>query len=362
MSPLINEGTDLAMRFGFTSGQTLVQTPSPLTRLNYFDGKFLRADDLRREQDYVRQLVQFSNQGLGAGVVYGMDTVLDAQGRVSIGPGLAMDSTGRTLLIQSAAAFDIAGLIDASRRIRQSNGNAATTNGNADFGGCVDATSAPGDVPTQGGSLFVICIGHAESLCGQEDVYGRLCEEACITATDRPLIVEGVVVRALPLTLHTTLASSRAVALDQRHLRSLVASAFFEDERKVVACLISRAGLALDSWCVGAELTGVCCVPLAVVARAGTQTIFLDAWTARRERMEAPARRYWAWRMCMRPWDAYLAQILQFQCQLHEVLGGDGDPGNIDPCASQQRVLDDAAKYLREVDQTYTRHIEALSK
>ncbi len=361
MSPLINEGTDLAMSFGLTSGQMLVQTPSPLTRLNYFDGKFLRAEDLRREQDYVRQLVQFSNQGLGAGVVYGMDTVLDSQGRVSIGPGLAMDSTGRTLLVQSAAAFDIGMLIDATRRIRQTNGR-ATTNGNADFGGCVDATSAPGDVPTQGGSLYVICIGHAESLCGQEDVYGRLCEEACITATDRPLIVEGVVVRALPLTLHTALASSRTVALDRRHMRSLVASAYFEDERKVVACLISRAGLALDTWCVGAELSGVCCVPLAVVARAGSQTIFLDAWTARRERMEAPARRYWAWRMCMRPWDAYLAQILQFQCQLHEVLGDGGDPGSEDPCAPQRGVLDEASKYLRDFDETYTRHISALAR
>ena len=72
MSPLINEGTDLVMRFGAAAGQTIVSAGSPLTRLNYFDGKFLRADDLRREQAYLRQLVQFSNQGLGAGVVYGI--------------------------------------------------------------------------------------------------------------------------------------------------------------------------------------------------------------------------------------------------------------------------------------------------
>ncbi len=363
MSPLINEGTDLALRFASASGQTVVNADSPLTRLNYFDGKFLRADDLRREQSYMRQLVQFSNQGLGAGIVYGMDTVLDNKGRLSIGAGLAMDSTGRTLLIGQTATLDVAALIDASRRIASSRlmktGLAAT---GAEFGDCIESSAPPADGLTPAGSLYVICVGHAESLCGTEDVYGRLCEEACVTATDRPLVVEGVVVRALPLTLRTPLASSR-VPLDRRHLRSLVASAYFEDERHIVESLISRAGLALDTWCVGAELSAVGCVPLAVISRAGAATVFLDAWTVRRERMNAPAKRYWAWRMAMRPWDVFLAHVLQFQCQLHEVLGDDpSDPGNVDPCAPQQSVLSETAKYLSEVDQTYTQHIEALAK
>ena len=367
MSPLINEGTDLVMRFGAAGGQTIVSAGSPLTRLNYFDGKFLRADDLRREQNYLRQLVQFSNQGLGPGVVYGMDTVLDRQGRLSIGAGLAMDSVGRTLLIGSTTTLDIGALIDASRRVavdlrRKSVVTGVPCGGGADFADCVDVTAPPTDVVTPAGSLYVICVGHAESLCGTEDVYGRLCEEACVTATDRPLIVEGVVVRALPLTLRTPLATSR-VTLDQRHLRSLVASAYFEDERHIVASLISGAGLALDTWCVGAELTAVACVPLAVIGRAGTTTVFFDAWTARRERMEAPAKRYWAWRMAMRPWDVFLAQVLQFQCQLHEVLGADpSDPNVPAPCAPQQQVLNETAKYLEAFDQSYTRHIGALAK
>lgn len=364
MSPLINEGTSLALRLTAPGGQTLVQSPSPLTRLNYFDGKFLRADDLRREQDYLRQLVQFSNQGLGAGIVYGMDTTLDGQ-QLSIGPGLAMDSDGRTLLISAAATLDIGTLIDSTRRLvqlKQAATATALTAGTADFAPCMDVTTAPTDSVTPGGSLYVICVGHAESLCGTEDVYGRLCEEACVTATDRPYLVEGVIVRAVPLTLRTPCAKSRTVTLTRRHLRSLVASAYFEDERHVVESLISGAGLALDTWCVGAEAGAVGCVPLAVVARAGTTTIYLDAWTARRERIEAPARRYWAWRMAMRPWDVYLAQILQFQCQLHEVLGGvaRAPGGPDDPCAAQQQVLSDAADYLRTLEQSYSSQVEML--
>jgi len=361
VSPTINEGTSLAI--GIANGQTVVNASSPLTRLNYFDGKFLRADDLQREQQYLRQLVQFSNQGLGAGIVYGLDTALDRQGRLSIGEGLAMDSNGRTLLVGSNATLDIASLIDVSRRTTtRTKTNGKTIIGNADFADCTDVTTAPSDTVGPASGLYVICIGHAESLCGTEDVYGRLCEDACVTATDRPYIVEGVVVRALPLTLRTPLPTSKAVALSRTHLRSLVASAYFEDERHVVESLISGAGLSSDVWCAGADLTAVGCVPLAVVGRAGTTTTFLDTWTVRRERMDAPAKRYWAWRMAMRPWDVYLAHILQFQCQLHEVLGGDTDGGSTDPCAPQQKALNDASQYLRDFSDSYARHIEALSK
>jgi hypothetical protein len=359
--PLINEGTDLAQRFGSAGGQTIVNADSPLTRLNYFDGKFLRADDLRREQSYLRQLVQFSNQGLGAGVVYGMDTVLDRQGRLSIGSGLAHDSTGRTLLISGTAVFDVGMLIDATRRIARP--AAPSRQGSAAFGPCIDATTGQDDGLAAGASLYLVCVGHAESLCGIEDVYGRLCEEACVTATDRPLIVEGVVVRLLPLTLRSPLPVSRAVALDGRHLRSRVAAAWFEDERRVVGSLISAAGLALDTWCLGADASAVGCVPLAVLARAGNTTVFLDAWTTRRERIEAPARRYWAWRMAMRPWDVFLAHVLQFQCQLHEVLGGTRVPGeDDDPCRRQGQLLAEAEQYLASVEQSYQKQVERLAR
>ena len=59
---------------GTDPGIHVIPVPTPLTRLNYFDGKFLRADDLRTEQDYLRRLTWISNQGLGSGVVFGYDT------------------------------------------------------------------------------------------------------------------------------------------------------------------------------------------------------------------------------------------------------------------------------------------------
>jgi hypothetical protein len=44
--------------------------------------------------------------------------------------------------------------------------------------------------------FYLISIHHSEAYCGEEDVYGKLCSEACSTSTDRSYIIEGIEVRA----------------------------------------------------------------------------------------------------------------------------------------------------------------------
>src|SRR5215831_8897976 len=58
------------------NGVTIIVPGSPLTRLNYFDGKFLRAVDLQTEQAYLRTLVELSNKAGGPGVAYGFSASL----------------------------------------------------------------------------------------------------------------------------------------------------------------------------------------------------------------------------------------------------------------------------------------------
>jgi len=53
---------------GAPNGQPLISYGTPLTRLNYFDGKFLRSTDLELEQRYLRSIVELSNQAGGSGV------------------------------------------------------------------------------------------------------------------------------------------------------------------------------------------------------------------------------------------------------------------------------------------------------
>ena len=75
-------------------GVTVIDPSTPLRRLNYFDGKFLRASDFDVEQSYLRELVALSNQGIGPGVVYGYDTILGSGDTIQVGPGLAIDPAG----------------------------------------------------------------------------------------------------------------------------------------------------------------------------------------------------------------------------------------------------------------------------
>jgi hypothetical protein len=320
-------------------GVTVIPDPTPLTRLNYFDGKFLRAEDLRAEQQYLRRLVELSNQGGGPGVAYGFDISLGGEA-LNIGPGLAFDPTGRVLLLPEKFSVTVQDLIDKSRQ--QQDIQRALSAGKGTFGDCaVYVEDAPGAVLSEA-NLYLITVGFAEALCGQEDVFGKLCEEACTTSSDRPFLVEGINVRAIPLSLRTALPTS-TLSLSRVHLRSRVASAYFEDERKVVASFIQGDRLKSNMWCLGADAAGGRDVPIGVLARAGGVTVFLDAWIARRERIDTPAKRYWQWRMAMRPWDVFLAQVLQFQCQLHEVLRTRPAGGADDPCGGSRQIIHEAS-------------------
>ena len=268
-------------------------------------------------------------------------------------PASRSNAQGRALLLPIETSINIQELINKSRAL-QNIFSASQVQSDGGFGPCQLSTAAPEVNPLAASDLFVITISQAEALCGEEDVFGNLCEEACVTSTDRPFVVEGLTVRAVPLALQTPLPSSKAFPLTGLHLRSRVASAYFEDERRRVAGLISKAGLEQAVWCLGADAENGGGVPIGVIAREGSGTIFLDPWIARRERMDAPARRYWQWRMMMRPWDVFLAQVLQFQCQLHDLFKNIPAPGGgADPCGGALSAISEAAATIAELKQFY---------
>jgi hypothetical protein len=336
---------------GDVGGITIVEPSTPLRRLNYFDGKFLRADDFTVEQSYLRELVALSNQGLGPGVVYGYDTTQVAGDSIQVGPGLAIDPSGKVLLLQSTVTQSVQALIDATRKLAAQTADASGKTGG--FSDCVEVAAPAPTTVVQTSDLYVIAVCAAEALCGQQDVYGVACQDACVTATDRPYRLDGIVLRAIPLQLVTQFPTSKAVDIGaDSYLRSKVAHSWFADEQLRHPSAISRAGLLTQVWCLGAGYAFDCCeVPLAVVARSGASTLFLDAWTVRRERIDAPAKRYWQWKMRMRPWDVFLAQVLQFQCQLADLLSGIVVPGGRGgaPCAEAHKAIGEAARFVEQV-------------
>lgn len=335
------------------TGVSVIPSDTLLTRLNYYDGKFLRAEDLQTEQRYLRNLVQLSNQTGGSGVAHGYDVMLSGGGdTLNVGPGLAIDPAGRVLLLPQVVTLNVQELIERSRQMFASM-KASGKGAGSVFDDCEFVSETPPDLTPQSGDFYVITISHAEAYCGQEDVYGQLCKEACASSTDRPYIIEGLVIRAEPLQLETLLAQSKAVMLTQKHLRSQVASAYFNDERNHIKSLILKAGIQSNVWCFGALAAGGSSVPIALLARAGQSTLFLDAWTARRELIDTPAKRYWQWRMSMRPWDVFLAHILQFQCQLSDLFKNTPDPAAEDPCKDELELLAEAEIAIAQINQYF---------
>ena len=323
MATTISGGTGPQVFVGEESGLTVVAPGTPLTRLNYYDGKFLRADDLDVEQGYFRQLTWLSNVAGGSGVVHGFNVDEASGDAISLSPGLAIDPLGRVLLLPQSVTIDVQTLIDQTERLRllilRRRGI-----GKGEFADCIAesvATAPPGSttvVDTPG--FYLITIALAEALCGEDFVFGTLCEEACATSVQRPRRLDGIAVRAWPFTPRHALPGSSAVTMAPLHLRSRLAAARFADETADFASLLTGADLTSTVWCHGACAPGPNDVALAVLARSGGATQFLDEWTARRELIETPPRRYWAGRMAMRPLAVFLAQVLQFQCQLRDIL------------------------------------------
>ncbi|MGH3933451.1 MAG: hypothetical protein ACRDS1_00465 [Pseudonocardiaceae bacterium] len=320
---------------GSRPGLSVVDPGTVLTRLWYFDGKFLRAAGFRLDQEYVRSLVALSNQATGSGVVHGFDVARAGGDRLRVEGGLALAASGRVVYLPQRVELPIAELI--TRSTGTFDPSSSPEPGVAAFGRCPPDQPAGPDVTVPARPLYVLTVAGIEALCGEGERFGQLCEDACATETDRSKVVEGVCFRVRELTL--ALPASTAVPFGNEHLRSRVASAYFELERTAVASMISGAGLANPVWCAAAEGIGGEEVALAVFDRGGAVTSFVDGWIARRELIETTPRRYWAQRMAMRPWDVFLAQVLQFQCQLLDLGAGGAGGGIADPCAGERDAL-----------------------
>ncbi|MFB7666128.1 hypothetical protein ACFC1R_19600 [Kitasatospora sp. NPDC056138] len=246
-------------------------------RLNPFDGLFLRAEHLTRMQDYALALATAVGAGGGPGVVEGFE-VVNSQGVLQIGGGLAIDAYGRPLRSGRAVSLPLAALTP-----------------DTDTFWWVEATSAAWEF-------------------GESAVQGTLCDDPCSGgATRRPYLAEGVRIRLTPAT-EGSLGSQPPA-----DRRGWLASRLFAAERTEASPWpYGPAGWTAlpGSWAPPpAAPTRPTAVRLAVLVpvsddRKGWE---VDVWAARRDRGGPPPQRYWQGRLGMRPWDVFTAQVLQFQ-------------------------------------------------
>lgn len=328
-------------------GVAFIEQASPLTRLHYFDGKFLRADAFALEQDYHRTRTRLANLAGGWGVVNGLGIAL-AGNQLTVGAGLAITATGNFVLATGDFTADLADLIEVAAP--------APLTGNDEFGNCPEP-GKDGTKESTGLNIYEITVGPVEGLCGNEAVYGKLCESACVSSSQHPYWREGVVLRLRPIGLK--LPTSTAVVLAAAHLRNRVASAYFAAEPWLTPSALSAAGLASEVWCQPASLYGRNEVVIGLLVRDAGVNRVIDAWSGRRERMDTQARGYWQGRMAMRPWNVFVAQILQFQCQLAALFDGTGI-SPVDDCDALRGVLDQTRKDLAALHKKYSESTENI--
>ncbi|GAA1032090.1 hypothetical protein GCM10009557_29470 [Virgisporangium ochraceum] len=289
-----------------------VETPTAaggISRLNAFDGLFLRAEHLIAMQDYARDLALAVGCGGGPGVVSGF-TVTHGTEYLDISPGLAVDPAGRPLRSHDVIRLPLTGT----------------------FVPALDAN---------GFWWIEILLGTWQY--GDADVTGSLCDEPCGGGTSKRLYkAEGV---------HARLSSATRPGFDLQppeQRRNWLARELFGVEE--------TAGGRQTLTGASALLTRNTWLPAVPETSSGEQPVVrlgvlipgrskmrdeVDTWIARRDRGAAPPERDWRWRLGMRPWDVFIAQILQFQEQL-------ADRHDTPAQAAERKLLIEFAELIRE--------------
>jgi hypothetical protein len=291
-------------RQGAGPGIPLVLSSSPLRHPVYADGLGLRAEHLQVEQAALRALFAFGGADGGPRIVRGLEVEPNGKRELLLGPGLAVDARGRPLLLPRARRLSLDRLVASTAQEKK---------------------TAPDEIAR----LYVLTARHAEGPQG---------------TTPDVVEVEGLLLRAQPLPLSRPLPVSRTVPLDHRHLRSRAAAAVFGGQR--ARGIVSAAGLAQETWCTGAAQASEDDVPLAAFAWTAGGLAFVDPWIVRRERCDGAPRRQWSALLGHRSWEEFLAEVLQFQCQLADSLQADPRQPP-DPSGNLRAVLQDAFGYAK---------------
>ncbi|MGW4095836.1 hypothetical protein [Mycobacterium sp. NPDC004974] len=277
---------------------------SGLRALNAANGLFLRAEHLGQMQAYAEEFALLAGVAAGPGVDYGYTVALDGP-NLHVAPGLAIDGSRRPLRLVS----DVTLKLDA--------------------------------LPELGANEFwvVEVVAADPRAAGSEAVYGTLCSDPCGGATIRPWLDAAVTIRLSRDSLDGLAGAPASLK------RNRLASRYFERERSGSDPWLTPTGGGRPVggplgrlWRAGAPESAAPSGPvrLAVLFQVGGKWV-VDTWTARRDIGDGPARAVWENRLGLRPWNVFMAQVLQFEAQLVDTGAGLTVTGG--SCEDKQRKL-----------------------
>lgn len=324
-----------------TLPETEAQAPGQngLFRLNYFNGRFLSAEGLRKEQIYWDYRARLLGEVHPPGVAWGMSLEYDhawtapdklAEGKyqpkggmapgtkISLKPGLAYNGIGQPVVVGAEFEFTFAQLMDQFR----SNKTVVVDGGTAFFP-CVCLAPMPcGDMPA-GQALpagpYLLLIDPKDSLEGEAKVYTQVCPGKA-PACEKDGIRGGFVLSLARFPVEVPMETIES----SWDLRSLLAAYYFGVYEHSLLTRWARP-FPLDEgnkdFCHGPgpfdRVAGH--VPLAMVYVGSDGTIlFVDPWIPRRS-IAATASAGWHANLRGAPTaPAIIARLHQFQCQVHD--------------------------------------------
>jgi len=314
-----------------------------LFRANWFNGRFLDADTLKRQERYWDLRLLTEAQVHPTGVSWGlgfqlgdhdwpMPTGEEAVGHgdvknnrvitcghsITLQPGVAFDGLGRPAIVDQPFKFTIDDLIPRYREKPQ-----VAVPGGTTFSGCIclQEIEKAGELgPSLSAGPYLIVIEPSEAPEGEARVYGEVCTEAKLAYCQTSGFRGGFSLKLINFPVDVPESKDVRSAWDLRGILSAYYFDVFEHS------LIKRWDPFFardDHFCAatGPYRRRPGAVPLAMVYIGPNQNVaFFDRWIPRRT-LVATAAASWSAKLLGAPTPAAaFARLHQFQCQLTESL------------------------------------------
>lgn len=313
-----------------------VRGSNNLRRTNWFNGRYLTAEALSRQDVYFDARLRLGAHAQMPGIAWGLGitatganaTPVHSESRgggmpagqaLTLRRGLAFDHVGRPILVSEPFSFTIEKLLGAWRKTPQK-----VVGGGVDFMPCVCLADDPAG-PTGGSALvpsgpYLLVIQPNESEEGGAKVMGEICGGAAAVNCRAEAWRGGFGLSLVRFPVELPLREDLVSAWD---LRGTLSAYFFDVFEHPLWKRWDPDFLTKGPFCsdTGPGRHDAAAVALAMVYLGEDGSVlFLDQWIPRRTICDSPAEDWHRTRFGAPPRAAAWARIHQFQCMLAESL------------------------------------------
>jgi hypothetical protein len=313
-----------------------------LCRTNWFNGRFLTAEALRRQDNYFDYRARLDASALMPGIAYGLGLKavglnggtydsripnltggFSATANIVLQPGLAFDMIGRPILVSSPFTFMLEQLI-----ALQKSDPRQVVGGGTQFAPCICLAPDPGGA--SGGSAappsgaYLLIIEAAEKPGGDAKVYGTVCSDNQPVTCQSDEYCAGFGLSLVRFPVDVPQSSNVRSVWD---LRGVLSSYFYDVFEHSLVKRWDPAFATDDGFCIGTgpgrKDTGAVALAMVFLGTDGT-ALWIDSWIPRRSIVATPGEDWHRTTFGLPPRAAAWARIHQFQCMLTESLAVTG--------------------------------------